>query len=157
VGANEEETEAFIAAIHLEEAFGCEEEIDTLDASFVEEALIEVPALAALTREGVDAMMLKFSQKGATDAERTARAHIAKSLFDIAWSEDPAPINPEHMDTLLESDIADQSEEVQGAQLPATAALLQLLFQQGLIGPCGCPACEPSSAKRTPEAAGAAE
>jgi hypothetical protein len=101
----------------------------------VEEALNEVPALAALTREGVDAMMLKFSQKGATDAERTARAHIAKSLFDIAWSEGPAPINPEHMDMLMESEIAEQSEEVQEARLRATVELLQLLGQQGLIGP----------------------
>ncbi|MFL5346434.1 MAG: hypothetical protein ACJ8AT_16730 [Hyalangium sp.] len=134
-GASEEESEAFIAAILLEEAFGYEEEIDTFDASFVEEALHEVPALAALTREGVDAMMLKFSQKGATDAERTARAHIAKSLFDIAWSEGPAPINPEHMDTLVESEIADQSEEIQEARLRATVELLQLLSQQGLIGP----------------------
>lgn len=134
-GASEEETEAFIAAILLEEAFGYEEEIDTFDASFVEEALNEVPALAALTREGVDAMMLKFSQKGATEAERTARAHIAKSLFDIAWTEGPAPINPEHMDTLVEQEIADQAEEVQETRLRATVELLQLLSQQGLIGP----------------------
>jgi hypothetical protein len=134
-GASEEETEAFVASILLEEAFGYEEEIDTFDASFVQEALSEVPALAALTREGVDAMMLKFSQKGASDAERTARAHIAKSLFDIAWSEGPAPINPEHMDTLVEAEIAGQSEELQEARLRATVELLQLLSQQGLIGP----------------------
>jgi hypothetical protein len=134
-GASDEEAEAFIAAILLEEAFGYEEEIDTFDASFVEEALAEVPALAALTREGVDALMMRFSEKGATDAERTARAHIARSLFDIAWSEGPTPINPEHMDQLVESEIADQSEEVQEARLRATVELLQVLSQQGLIGP----------------------
>ncbi|WP_224243384.1 hypothetical protein [Hyalangium gracile] len=134
-GASEEETEAFIASILLEEAFGYEEEVDTFDASFVEEALTEVPALAALTREGVDAMMMRFSQKGATDTERTARAHIAKSLFDIAWSEGPAPINPEHMDQLVEAEIAGQDEEQQEARLRATVELLQLLSQQGLIGP----------------------
>ncbi|WP_224373086.1 hypothetical protein [Hyalangium versicolor] len=134
-GSSEEETEAFIAAILLEEAFGYEEEVDTFDAAFVEEALTEVPALAALTREGVDALMVRFSEKGATETERTARAHIAKSLFDIAWSEGPTPINPEHMDQLVESEIADQSEEVQEARLRATVELLQLLSQQGLIGP----------------------
>lgn len=134
-GASDEEAEAFIAAILLEEAFGYEEEIDTFDAAFVEEALAEVPALAALTREGVDALMMRFSEKGATDAERTARAHIAKKLIDIAWSEGPTPINPEHMDQLVEAEIADQSEEVQEARLRATVELLQLLAHQGLIGP----------------------
>ncbi|HYI02015.1 hypothetical protein [Hyalangium sp.] len=134
-GASEEETESFIASILLEEAFGYDEEVDSFDTAFVGEALGEIPALASLTREGVDALMMKFSQKGATDAERTARAHIAKRLFDIAWSEGPTPINPEHMDVLVESDIADQSEEVQEARLRATVELLQLLSQQGLIGP----------------------
>jgi hypothetical protein len=134
-GASEEETEAFIASILLEEAFGYEEEVDTFDADYVAEALGEVPALAALTREGVDALLLKFAQKGATETERTARSHIAKSLFDIAWSEGPAPINPEHMDTLVEAEISGESEELQEARLRATVELLQLLSQQGLIGP----------------------
>jgi hypothetical protein len=134
-GANEEEADAFIASILLEEAFGYDEEVDSFDGSFVQEALGEIPALAALTREGVDALMLKFSQKGASDLERTARAHIAKRLFDIAWSEGPTPINPEHMDTLVESDIAGEAEELQEARLRATVELLQLLAQQGLIGP----------------------
>jgi hypothetical protein len=134
-GASDEETESFIASILLEEAFGYAEEVDTFDATFVEEALGEVPALAALTREGVDALLLKFSQKGGTDAERTARAHIAKHLFDIAWADGPAPINPEHMDALVESEIADQPEEAQEARLRATVELLQLLSQEGLIGP----------------------
>ncbi|MBN1206868.1 MAG: hypothetical protein JXB05_18435 [Myxococcaceae bacterium] len=134
-GASEEETEAFVASILLEEAFGYEEEVDTFDADYVAEALGEVPALAALTREGVDALLLKFAQRGASEAERTARSHIARCLFDIAWSEGPAPINPEHMDTLVESEIADASEELQEARLRATVELLQLLAQQGLIGP----------------------
>jgi hypothetical protein len=134
-GASEEETDAFIASILLEEAFGYEEEVDSFDADFVEEALGEVPALAALTREGVDAMMIKFSEKGATDVERTQRAHITKRFFDIAWSEGPAPINPEHMDTLLASEIQNEPEDVQEARLRATVELLQLLSLQGLIGP----------------------
>ena len=134
-GASEEETDAFISSILLEEGFGYDEEIDTFDAAFVEEALGEIPALASLTREGVDALMLKFSQKGATELERTARAHIAKRLFDIAWSEGPTPINAEHMDVLVESDSAGEVEELQEARLRATVELLQLLAQQGLIGP----------------------
>ncbi len=134
-GASEDETDAFIASILLEEAFGYEEEVDSFDADFVEEALNEVPALAALTREGVDALIMKFSQKGATEVERTQRAHISKRFFDIAWSEGPAPINPEHMDTLVESEIREESEEIQEARLRATVELLQMLSQQGIIGP----------------------
>jgi hypothetical protein len=109
--------------------------VDSFDAPFVEEALGEVPALAALTREGVDALLMKFVDKGASELERTARAHIAKALFDVAWSEGPAPINPEHMDTLVNAEVVDQPEELQEARLRATVELLQLLSQQGLIGP----------------------
>ncbi|HLL02138.1 MAG TPA: hypothetical protein VK539_16215 [Myxococcaceae bacterium] len=134
-GASQEEAESFIASILLEEAFGYDDEVDSFDAPFVEEALGEVPALAALTREGVDALLLKFVDKGASDTERTARAHIAKALFDVAWSEGPAPINPEHMDTLVNAEVVDQPEELQEARLRATVELLQLLSQQGLIGP----------------------
>jgi hypothetical protein len=134
-GASEEETDAFIASILLEEAFGYEEEVDTFDAAYVEEALGEVPALAALTREGVDALLMKFSMQGSSDTERTARAHIAKSLFDIAWSEGPAPFNTEHLDTLVEEEIAGEPEETQEARLRATVELLQLLSKEGLIGP----------------------
>lgn len=134
-GASEEEAESFIASILLEEGFGYDDGVDSFDAPYVEEALGEVPALAALTREGVDALLMKFVNKGASDTERTARAHIAKALFDVAWSEGPAPFNPEHMELLVTAQIADQPEELQEARLRATVELLQLLSQQGLIGP----------------------
>ena len=134
-GASEEETEAFLASILLEEAFGYEEDVDSFDATFVSEALGEVPALAALTREGVDALLMKFSQKGENDTERTTRAHIAKHLFDIAWEEGPAPINPEHLEALLEAEISREAEDVQELRLRATVELLQLLSHEGLIGP----------------------
>lgn len=134
-GASEEETESFIASILLEEAFGYEDEVDDFDADWVAEALGEVPALAALTREGVDALLLKFSQTGASEAEREARTQIAKALFDIAWSEGPAPINPEHLETLLEGEISGQPEELQEARLRATVELLQVLSREKLIGP----------------------
>jgi hypothetical protein len=134
-GASEEETEAFIASILLEEAFGYEDEVDDFDAEWVAEALGEVPALAALTREGVDALLRKFSQTGASEAEREARTQIAKALFDIAWSEGPAPINPEHLETLLEGEISGQTEALQEARLRATVELLQVLSREKLIGP----------------------
>lgn len=134
-GASEEETEAFIASILLEEGFGYEEEIDTFDSAYVEEALGEVPALAALTRESVDALLLRFSQQGASESERTERAHMAKALFDVAWSEGPAPITPEHMEALLEAEVSEQSEEVQERRLRALVELLQVLSREGLIGP----------------------
>ena len=42
-GASEEETDAFISSLLLEEAFGYDEEVDSFDASFVEEALGWLP------------------------------------------------------------------------------------------------------------------
>ncbi len=134
-GASAEETEAFIASILLEEAFGYEEEVDTFDASYVEEALGEVPAMAALTRESVDALLLKFSEQGASDSERTERARITKALFDLAWSEGPTPINPEHMEALVEAEMEGQPEEVMEARLRATMELLHVLSREGLVGP----------------------
>ncbi|MDY7228883.1 hypothetical protein [Hyalangium rubrum] len=134
-GASAEETESFIASMLLEEAFGYEDEVDDFDADYVEEALGEVPALAALTRESVDALLMKFAQQGTSETERTERSRMAKALFDVAWSEGPAPITPEHMETLLEAEVSDQPEETQEARLRAIVELLQALSREGLIGP----------------------
>ena len=47
-GASEDETDAFLASILMEEAFGYEQEVEAFDATYVQETLGEVPALAAL-------------------------------------------------------------------------------------------------------------
>ncbi|XXF79860.1 hypothetical protein P2318_08940 [Myxococcaceae bacterium GXIMD 01537] len=134
-GASEEETEAFLASILLEEAFGEEQEVDTFDGAAVKETLAEVPALAALTREGVDALSLKFIDGGTTDEERKSRAQVAKALFDLAWAEGPAPINPEHMEAFIDAELTDLPEQEQDRRVVATLDLLQLLAQQGILGP----------------------
>lgn len=134
-GASEEEADAFIASILLEEAFGYEQEVDSFDSEYVKEALGEVPALASLTKEAVDALFLTFVKGAATDAERKVREGMARALFDIAWSEGPAPINPEHMEAVLDAEVVDRPEEEQEAKVHATALLLQALSKEGLVGP----------------------
>ncbi|WP_205525367.1 hypothetical protein [Pyxidicoccus trucidator] len=134
-GASEEEADAFIASILLEEAFGYEQDVDTFDAEYVKESLNEVPALASLTKEAVDALFLTFVKGAANDAERKVREGMARALFDIAWSEGPAPINPEHMEALLDAEVVDRPEEEQEAKVHATAQLLQALSKEGLVGP----------------------
>ncbi len=134
-GANDEEMDAFIASIILEEAFGYEQDIDSFDAEFVKEALGEVPALAALTKEAVDALFLAYVRGAASDAERKVREGMARALFDVAWSEGPAPINPEHIEALLDAEVVDRPEEEQEAKVHAAAQLLQALSKEGLVGP----------------------
>lgn len=134
-GATEDETEAFIAAILLEEAFGYEEEVESFDSSFVQEALGEVPALAALTREQVDALILGFEKGAKDDTERNIRAHISRALVNIAWGEGPTPINPEHMEALYESEIIGKPEAELETRLHAIVNFLEVLAKEGLIGP----------------------
>jgi hypothetical protein len=60
---------------------------------------------------------------------------MARALFDIAWAEGPTSINPEHLETLLDNEVVQESDEVQDARVRATVSLLQTLAHQGLIGP----------------------
>lgn len=134
-GATDDETDAFIASILLEEAFGYEEEVESFDHTYVQETLGEVPALAALTREQVDALILGFEKAARDETERNVRAHISRALVNIAWGEGPTPINPEHMEALYESEIADKPEAEMEARLRATVDFLQVLAKEGLVGP----------------------
>jgi hypothetical protein len=134
-GASEDETDAFIASILLEEAFGYEEEVEAFDRTYVQETLGEVPALAALTREQVDALIISFEKAGRDETERNVRARISRALVNTAWGEGPTPINPEHMEALYESEIAGKPEEEMEAGLRATVDFLQVLAKEGLIGP----------------------
>jgi hypothetical protein len=134
-GASEPETDAFLASILMEEAFGYEEELETFDTTFIQEALGEVPALAALSREQVDAYLVGFERGGKSEAERTVRARISRALINTAWDEGPTPINPEHIEALYEAEIADKPEGEMEASLRAAVDFLQLLAREGLIGP----------------------
>jgi hypothetical protein len=134
-GASEDETDAFIASILLEEAFGYEEELEAFDHGYVQETLGEVPALAALSREQVDALILGFEKAAKDETERDIRARISRALVNIAWGEGPTPINPEHMEALYESEIVDKPEAEMEAGLRATVDFLHVLAKEGLIGP----------------------
>lgn len=134
-GADTEEADAFIASILLEEAFGYEQDVDSFDKQLVKETLAEAPALVALTRESVDALSLAFQVAGATDEERKLRAHMAKALFDIAWAEGPTPINPEHMEALIDAELSDQTEEEQDQRVRIVLELLGVLSKEGILGP----------------------
>jgi hypothetical protein len=134
-GADAEETAAFLASILLEEAFGYEQDVDSFESDFVKETLAEVPALASLTRESVDALRMGFEKGGPNEEERTSRAHIAKALFDLAWAEGPSPINPEHIEMLIEAELNDQPEEEQDRRVRAMVELLELLAKEGILGP----------------------
>lgn len=134
-GATDDETDAFIASILLEEAFGYEEEVESFDHTYVQETLGEVPALAALTREQVDALILGFEKASRDETERNVRARISRALVNVAWGEGPTPINPEHMEALYESEIAGKPEEEMEAGLRATVDFLQVLAKEGLVGP----------------------
>lgn len=134
-GATEDEMDAFIASILLEEAFGYEEEVESFDRTYVQETLGEVPALAALTREQVDALILGFEKAARDENQRNVRARISRALVNTAWSEGPTPVNPEHMEALYEAEIAGKPEEEMEAGLHATVDFLQVLAKEGLVGP----------------------
>jgi hypothetical protein len=134
-GANADETDAFIASIMLEEAFGYEEEVEAFDRSYIQEALNEVPALAALTRDQVDALIYGFEKAAKDEGERNTRARMARALVDTAWGEGPTPINPEHVEALYEAELAEKPEAELEAGLRATVDFLQVLAREGLIGP----------------------
>ncbi|MBM7114684.1 hypothetical protein [Archangium primigenium] len=134
-GASADETDAFIASILMEEAFGYEQEVENFDSTYVQETLGEVPALAALSREQVDALILGLERTAKDAAERDVRARLSRALVNIAWEEGPTPINPEHIEALYEAEIEGKPEADMEAGLRAAVDFLQLLAREGLIGP----------------------
>jgi hypothetical protein len=135
-GASSEETDAFIASILLEEAFGYDDEGAEFDADFVLETLGEVPALAGLSRERVDALVDAFAQgAGGSPEARTLRERMARGLVSAAWEDGPAPINPEHLEAVVEAEVQALGEEQQGHALAALVGWLQALAKEGLVGP----------------------
>jgi len=134
-GASEDEANAFIASILMEEAFGYEQEVEAFDGTYVQETLGEVPALAALSREQVDAFIIGLERSAKDAAERDVRGRLARALVDIAWEEGPTPINPEHIEALYEKEIDGKPEAEMEAGLRATVDFLQVLAREGLIGP----------------------
>jgi len=134
-GASEDETDAFIASILMEEAFGYEQEVEAFDSTYVQETLGEVPALAALSREQVDALIIGLERSARDEKERDARARLSRALVNIAWEEGPTPINPEHIEALYEAEIDGKSEAEMEAGLRAAVDFLQVLAREGLVGP----------------------
>ena len=134
-GASEDETDAFLASILMEEAFGYEQEVEAFDATYVQETLGEVPALAALTREHVDALLVNLERSAKDAAERDVRARMGRALVNSAWEEGPTPINPEHIEAFYAAELEGKPEAELEAGLRATVEFLQVLAREGLVGP----------------------
>ena len=138
-GASSEETDAFIASILLEEAFGYDDEGADFDADFVLETLGEVPALAGLSRERVDALVDGYAREAAGPEAgpeaRTQRERMARALVNAAWEDGPAPINPEHLEAVVDGELRGLDEAQQGHALAALVGGLQALAKEGLVGP----------------------
>lgn len=134
-GASDTETEAFLASILMEEAFGYEQEVESFDSTYVQETLGEVPALAALSREQLDALLIGFERSARDEGERNTRARLSRALVNGAWDEGPTPINPEHIEALYEAEIEGKPEAEMEAGLRATVEFLQVLAREGLVGP----------------------
>jgi hypothetical protein len=134
-GASDTETDAFLASILMEEAFGYEQEVEMFDSTYVQETLGEVPALASLTREQVDALILGFERTARDETERDIRARLSRALINGAWDEGPTPINPEHIESLYDAEIEGKPEAEMEAGLRAIVEFLQVLAREGLVGP----------------------
>jgi hypothetical protein len=99
-GATQEQVDEYITSLVLEEAFGADEPVDAFDAAYLEGSLSEVPALAKLTREGVEALLGGFVDSAPAGA-RPAYEAAAGALVDVAWEEGPKPINIEDLEEAL--------------------------------------------------------
>ncbi len=97
-GATPAQVRELIATLLLEEAFGYEDEAREFDVEFVLASLGEVPQLARLTPEGVEALQEAFLG-GKADPVRRA---VVEALVEQAWGEGPAFVNPEHIEAAIE-------------------------------------------------------
>jgi hypothetical protein len=131
-GATPSQAEELLASLLLEEAFGDDREADRFDADFVAASLGEVPALAALTQEGVAELETAW-MAGGKDPVKQA---VVDALLFHAWGEGPSFINGEHVDAAVaEAREALRSKKQRAEVLGALEALLGLLAERGFISP----------------------
>ncbi len=125
-GASEDQVDALIGAVLLEEAFGDDMPADGFDAAFVAESLETLVALASLTPDRMTALEIAFAG-GPDGPERRMRRIAAQTLCGVAWSEGPDLVSGEHLETA--------AGRLDPEQLPALAEFVDHLFEVRLIGP----------------------
>ena len=131
-GATPAQAEELMASLLLEEAFGDDRDADRFDVEFVSASLGEVPALAALTQEGVAELEAAW-MAGKKDPVRQA---VADALLFHAWGEGPSFINGEHVDAAIAEAQESLRNKKQRAQVPETLqSLLDLLAARGYVSP----------------------
>jgi hypothetical protein len=127
-GASEDEADAFIAQLVMEEAFGFEHEADDFHAPLFLETLGTVGALLALEEPDVTALVQAFVD-GAPARKGTLYRDAARALLQQAWSEGVEPLSPEHVQG-ARAELGKRS----GAD-EALAAFLEHLETAKLVGP----------------------
>ncbi|MGZ3481549.1 MAG: hypothetical protein ACXU81_14435 [Myxococcaceae bacterium] len=125
-GATEDQIEALLGAVLLEEAFGDDMPADGFDAAFVAESLDTLAALATLTPERLTALENAFAG-GPDGAERRMRRIAAQTLCGVAWSDGPDLISREHLETA--------AARLGPEQRTALAEFVDHLAEVRLIGP----------------------
>ncbi len=125
-GATEDQIDALIGAVLLEEAFGDDMPADGFDAAFVAESLETLAELATVTPDRATALEIAFAG-GPDGPERRARRIAAQALCGVAWAEGPDLISREHLEaaaTRLEPD-----------QRRALEEFVDHLAEMRLVGP----------------------
>jgi hypothetical protein len=127
-GATEEEAEAFLARLVVEEAFAFEAPADSFDEPLFEETLGTLPTLLGLDEASVTAVLESFV-KGAPAKKGALYRDAAKGLLEQAWADGAEPIAPEHVEAARAA-LGKRS----GAE-EAVKAFLAKLAQEELVGP----------------------
>src|SRR5262249_40575396 len=125
-GATQDQVDALVGAVLLEEAFGDDMPADGFDAPFVAESLDTLAHLARLTPEPVGARGIAFAG-GPDGAERRNRRIAAQTLCGVAWSEGPDLVSREHLEAA--------AARLEPDQRMALAEFVDHLAEMRLIGP----------------------
>ena len=125
-GASEDQVDALVGAVLLEEAFGDDLPADGFDAAFVAESLDTLAQLATLTAQRVSALEVAFAG-GPDGAERRNRRIAAQTLCGVAWSEGPDLVSREHLEAA--------AARLEPDQRVALAEFVDHLAEMRLIGP----------------------
>lgn len=128
-GATEEQAQALVASLILEEAFDEDQDADHFDADFIATSLAEVPALAALTSEALEALRLRFVGVPKDPVRKAA----FEGLIGVAWEEGPQFINGEHLEAAVEAGRRTLNKDQRPSLKGALEALLDLLTAEGLV------------------------
>ncbi len=133
-GAEPEEVDGTFAALLIEEALGYEDDPEQFDQAFFAESLRTLPTMLELTEEKVSALRSGFVLASPAE-EKKAAAAVSEALTEVAWSEGPELINPEHLHAALElcEERLNRKERPRGPR--ALRSYLQHLAELKLVGP----------------------